>query len=626
MKRSLQKNTPEGVAKESHPKLTVRVFFLTVATFFMSSLMTNLGSLVDAFVVGQTMETTDVGALSLTSPMWLVTGIIYGVLSMGCQPFIARELGRGDKEKAKEYFSMVLMTGLAVSVLLTILILTFSGFTVRLLGASPGRQEYEACRKYLLGAAIGLPGLTMMSLLSVGINIEGARRWSLYSALVTTVSNVLLDLLVMRLHGSIFMMGLTTSFSYILGAFVLALYYLTQKEAFLRPKLTKICFRDLGRMIWRGMPLGVSRMTATFRSFYLNHLLAASSTADGLAAYQVQVQLNYLTNALFMSVAQAMSLLLCLYYAEEDKKGLRNTVVLAVCFETVFGVILTILLQNREVISVISRAFLGENSLEAQMVAGAAVFYFAVGLLGQALSVLFANYLQAVGRTMMSKVVYVICDMVLLVLFVSVFTGRLAADTGDAVRAGAIFRGASYAQLSMLLLIPILIIVENLRMNKKLNFRPDTLMMLPKEYGISPENELTGCPKDVREVTEFSEKAHAFCLDRGIPKREAYYIALAAEEMASNVIKYGFRRDRGKKALELRVIRMDDNVILRLRDNSHLFDPVKKMALVADNPDPAAYVGIRMVRKLASDIAYTSTLKLNNLMIRIDLPKEGQAV
>ena len=89
--------------------------------------MSTLGSVIDAFIIGHTMRTTDVGALSLTSPIWFVMAIIYGILAIGSQPFCSGELGRGNKEAARKIFSMTLITGIGITLLFSLLIFAFGG-------------------------------------------------------------------------------------------------------------------------------------------------------------------------------------------------------------------------------------------------------------------------------------------------------------------------------------------------------------------------------------------------------------------------------------------------------------------------------------------------------------------
>lgn len=601
-------------------EITASVFLLSVTAYFTSSLMTTIGGVIDGFVVGNTMGTAEVGALSLTSPIWFLMSIVYSILAMGCQPLCARELAKGNRENSRRIFSMTVIVGMAATLVLSVLVFVFSGAVTRLLGAEPDMEVYKPCRAYLTGIAFGLPGLALVTLLSVGINLEGARKWTVYSAIVMTGMDILLDILVAGVHGDIFMMGITTSISYISGALVLLLYYLKNKDILLRPKPCRISLRTVGQVSLMGMPMGISRMANAWRSAYINHLLAGSATAAGLAAYNVQVQLNYLTNALFMGIAQATSLIVSLYYAEENRDGMRHTVMIALAYEFFFGLTITFLLRNEAVRPLISRFFLGGNT-ESHMIANVAIYFFAVGLLGRAISTLFANYLQTTGRPLVANLVYVLCDVALILFFVTWRVALLPDAVGDAILAGTIFSSVSQAQTSMLFVIPLLIWAVNLISRARHGFGWNAALMLPKDFGVPKEQELTDSPRTLEEVADFSQRAYDFCRQQNVGKREAYFVSLAAEEMAGNVIKHGFK-DKGYHTLDLRLIRKNNSLILRLRDNSHLFDPVKKLATVADNTDPGAYIGLKMVMKLASDVSYTSTMKLNNLRIRIDLPEK----
>ena len=195
--------------------LTDKVFLITVIAFFLSTLTTSLGGVIDSFIVGSTMTSAEVGALSLVSPLWYFSALLYNTLSSGCKPVCANELSKGSKEKARQIFSATLVAGLAVTLFLVVFTLVFRDTVTQLLGAKPG------------------------------------------------------------------------------------------------------------------MPFGVSRLTASCKAFYLNYIFTSTVTVAVLAAYNVQVQINYVTNALFMGVAQALSLLVCFYYAEENREGIRNTVRIA---------------------------------------------------------------------------------------------------------------------------------------------------------------------------------------------------------------------------------------------------------------------------------------------------------
>ena len=115
----------------------------------------------------------------------------------------------------------------------------------------------------------------------------------------------------------------------------------------------------------------------------------------------------------------------------------------------------------------------------------------------------------------------------------------------------------------------------------------------------------------MEEVLAYSRKLQAFCLQEGADQRTAGRISLAVEELAGNVMRYGFT-DGKKHSMDIRVTHKED-WILRIRDDCEKFDPV---AFFEKDPDAENHIGLRMILKQAKEVRYTSTLDLNNLVVR----------
>ena len=96
------------------------------------------------------------------------------------------------------------------------------------------------------------------------------------------------------------------------------------------------------------------------------------------------------------------------------------------------------------------------------------------------------------------------------------------------------------------------------------------------------------------------------------------YAALSIEEMACNILKYGFKEGKGNR-IDIRLVRKpDDDLIIRIRDNCEGFDPVNYYDMARpDESDPAKHIGIRMVFRMVKDINYVNSMGLNNLTVRI---------
>ncbi len=133
--------------------------------------------------------------------------------------------------------------------------------------------------------------------------------------------------------------------------------------------------------------------------------------------------------------------------------------------------------------------------------------------------------------------------------------------------------------------------------------------------GINDEKLFNQVITKQEDVVDVSKKASDFCNGHGFERKTGMYIALAIEEMANNIISYGFS-DGKAHSIDIRIIANDEDAMLRIRDNCRNFDPVKYLEL-HQSDDPVAHIGIKMVMKLVKDAKYETSLGLNNLLITL---------
>jgi anti-sigma regulatory factor (Ser/Thr protein kinase) len=135
---------------------------------------------------------------------------------------------------------------------------------------------------------------------------------------------------------------------------------------------------------------------------------------------------------------------------------------------------------------------------------------------------------------------------------------------------------------------------------------------------VSKDKEFTASPENEEEAVQVSRAIYDFCLQHEVSSKSASVLSLAVEELAVNTVRYGFSEGR-TNIIDIRLIIKDDELIMSIRDNSKMFDPKKFYEAVCDDTDKTKNVGIRAAMGLASDITYTTTLKLNNLTMRMPI-------
>lgn len=92
--------------------------------------------------------------------------------------------------------------------------------------------------------------------------------------------------------------------------------------------------------------------------------------------------------------------------------------------------------------------------------------------------------------------------------------------------------------------------------------------------------------------------------------------------MAGNVVEHGFNADKYSHHLDLRVIRLDDGILLRIKDDCRPFNP-QEIEKMGSDEDLARNIGIRIVRNISDEMSYHNLLGLNVLSIRLSERKEA---
>ena len=118
-------------------------------------------------------------------------------------------------------------------------------------------------------------------------------------------------------------------------------------------------------------------------------------------------------------------------------------------------------------------------------------------------------------------------------------------------------------------------------------------------------------------LVNISEEIQLFCLERGIDDRRAHLAGLALEEMAGNVVDYGFKADRKRHTVDVRVVHREDEVLLCIKDDCIKFDPDEFVRMTDKGEDLTKNIGLRIVFRIAKEVKYQNVLGLNVLTMKI---------
>ena len=578
-----------------------KVFLGTLSVMILSALVVMLGMLIDGVVIRKCLGAEAMAGYGIASPVFVLLSAVSGIFSSGTQTVCARSMGKGDVEKANRCFSTTILTILLLSAFLVPAFLISGNFFATLLGATGDNQNLlPLVSDYIKGLSFGIPFLCISSLLISLLHLEGQRSLAFVATIASSVINVAGDLLCAYVFkGGMLGMALATSFSYVVSTMIMLCYYLRGKSIlkFIPGKAELLSIREVFGV---GLPSALSKVCMVMRTVVFNWLILTISTQAAASAFAIRSSLNNLYGAVGLGIGMSTLMIGGVVVGEGSRKDtgelLKTSIKYGLEFNIAIGVILA--LFAKQLVGVYTT-----DPAEVRFAVHA--FYFsAISVPLTTLNQVFMNYFQA---TKNMKLTHLVC------LFDNfVFSCLAAVVLGFTFGINGIWAAFFVGEILMLITIFFLAWKHTGHMPRCL----DDFMFLPDNFDIPQEERMEVSCQDMDSVMEASRSAYDLVLSKKGDKKKAMLIALCIEELSGNVIRWGFEPGK-KNVVDIRIT-CQDQLVLRIRDNCKPFDPKKWLEMHQQSEeDTVSNYGIRMTMQMMQDIQYMSTLKLNNLLIKM---------
>lgn len=587
-------------------EITDKMFFSLFLTGTIIEFSQVGAGFIDGLIISGFLGPEAMAAEGIVHPIYSIMGIVSGLLAVGMQVRCAQLIGRGKQKEISRFFSATVYVGTVISLLMTVLVLIFAKNFAALLGASGnGAQLLVPASRYLIGIGIGIPPLIMTAILAPAFQLDSGRKTIQTGAIIEATADILFDLLAVKLGLGILGVGLATAAASYLNLLYQCTHFLKKDRVlhFVRPNVSA---REFLQMLSPGGERLLRRLFNTVRPVILNTIIISYGGALAMSALSVRNSFFNFVEIFGAGIASSVALLTGLYYGEVNEEAIeavsvsKNRAIALWC-----GSVCVLLFLFAPFIA---RLYVSEEGELYHMVT------FAVRMLAlqNPLQSLIENrikYLQAIQRKMNMNLLTFTAQLAFVLLSASVL-GNLFGVYGIL---------ACFAVSDGLSLLAIAVFYE-IKCRKIIPSRRD-FFALPEEFYLNPGDVISLDIRDRDDVSLASEQIMLFCKGHRIEQRTAFQAALCFEELAANVVEYGFPKNRSvHPVIDLRVVITENRFVIRMRDNCPQYDVTKQIAAAnADDADPMRNIGIRVVSALASDINYMHVFETNSLIISFDL-------
>lgn len=594
----------DNVIRRSRPKSTIidGMFSQVLTIQIVAAVVGVIGMCVDGIVTGSLLAPDCMGAYGIVTPLISIIAAVSTVIGVGVSTVTGRLIGAGDTEKASAVISLGIVFGILLCIVSVPLMILFADRIALLMGATPALMSEAAA--YVRGFLPCFPFMILTVLLMPVMQFDSDPNRVFAAIFTMTFVNVVLDFAnALVFHKGLFGMAVATTVSYIAAFILLALHFL-KKERLFHLSFRHLDWHRLKDILITGFPNCISLVSTALCSAVLIRMLIGSGNTRGVTVLAMLNSGGQLLLVLGQGIGVATQMLAGMFSGEEDTVSLKALLDTSFRRSVILGGIYT------AVVLVLAKPFAAlffSGNAESLLVARTAVRFYALGIVPYNLMLAMQSYLRGISSFRIAYSMPLIGNLLLTALY----AWLLHCTVGD----GLIWLCYVLSYLTTLLLYALYAAGKK---HKKL-FSPESLMLLPEHFGISPENRFDSVVMSVEDAVHTSEAAIRFCTENGGDSRTGYIIGLVIEEMAKNVVLHGFPRNAGKKgvrSIDISLAYKDGHWLLRIKDNCVMFDPVSYDSLFRSD-DPTSHIGIRLAKGMAADFSYLHTMGINHLIVKI---------
>ena len=376
----------------------------------ISSLVTVVYNMADTFFVGQTGDSLQVAAVSLTNPIFILMMAFANMLGMGGSAVLSVALGEKNELRAKKTSSFVTYASLIIGIVFAAVLIIFMNPILTLFGAN--EQTCEFARGYTFHISYGAPFIIWSAAASFIVRAEGASREAMIGSMIGTIANIVLDpIFISVLDQGTAGAAIATTIGNVLAS-AYYLWYFLKKSRVLSIHWKHFTVKEgiLKRTCSSGLPTAIFSALMSVSTSVLNQLLVVYGN-DPVAAIGIVFKANMFITFLQMGLANGVQPLLGYNYGSGDMARFQGVERYTKKCCLVAGVIATVLyFVLREPIIWLFISDEGVVSYGVEML----VAYM---LSGPVIGILFVNMncMQSVGHAFPATVLSVLRQGILLI-------------------------------------------------------------------------------------------------------------------------------------------------------------------------------------------------------------------
>lgn len=286
--------------------------------------------IVDGTFISKYISTTALSAVTMVYPITCLEMAIGIMIATGGSAIIAKTMGEGKEDKAKQYFSMLVSVEIIFGLFFAIFGNIFLNQILNLLGVSIAQFGFAST--YLKILFWFAPGFFLQTAFQTFFVTAGKPTLGLTVTVVSGITNIVLDYIFMN----IFKLGIegaaiATGIGYMIATISGLIFFSINKKGlhfckfnFDRNVLLKVCGNGSSEM--------VTNLANAVTTFLFNYTFMKYYGEDGVASISILIYFQYIFTAIYFGYANGISPIVSYKFGEKNSNELKNLLKYGVIF------------------------------------------------------------------------------------------------------------------------------------------------------------------------------------------------------------------------------------------------------------------------------------------------------
>ena len=311
---------------------------LSMPAFFGMFVMT-LYNVIDTIFLGHFVGPLAIAGLSISFPLQMLAMGIGQMVGLGGASLISRLIGSGDDSRAERALGNGVIAIVALSILVTIIILPFLGFWVRLIGSSDAVAPYaiDYLTIVVSGTIVAISGMAIISF----VRSEGNARVGMTAMILGAVLNIILDaVFIIWLNMGVTGAALATVIGQVVALIYLISYYSTG-NSYLKIRSANLIpdFKILKSIFTIGIASFVRTVAGSISAMLLINMVVSYGGDTALSAFGIIQRLMMFCIMPSMVIGQGLQPILGFNYGARRYDLALKGIKIGLIAATVFSVI-----------------------------------------------------------------------------------------------------------------------------------------------------------------------------------------------------------------------------------------------------------------------------------------------